>query len=123
MSTARSSSKLSSIALIAVLAAACMLPASAQAQQTAIVIIRSLTNPADYNVWFADCPAFNLNSGDPKGAACKLQAQQICKGGCSFASDSDDQPPLSLTFGISKYNPTCGWVWDPARRQYVYRCY
>jgi hypothetical protein len=110
------------IALAGALIGACTLPTTVEAQdEFGFLVIRSAKDPYAYYIWSADCAKINLTDSREQRLQCTLQRNECKPGTCKFDSRSDDQPPLPLVFGISSYNPTCGWVWDPYRRVYVAR--
>lgn len=96
--------------------------ASAQAQEFVFVVARSATDPNAYWIWSAECKNLNVKASKQDKVVCDLTLPQCKPGACKFETRSDDKPPLPLVFGISSYNPTCGWVWDPYKKAYVYRC-
>jgi hypothetical protein len=104
------------------LPACAMLPASATAQDyVTFVVVRSLKDYKDYEVFSAECVDFNVKeTTKPQKATCIMKVNACPPGNCKFDVKSTDLPPLSLTFGISAYNPTCGWVWDWVRQRYIF---
>jgi hypothetical protein len=74
-----------------------------------------------YYLWTADCGKFDLNAKEHNKLVCTLRRDECKPGSCKFDIKSDDEPPLSLVFGISRYNPECGWVWDKYKKVYVYK--
>lgn len=108
-----------SIALAAVLIAACV-PATVQPQEFAFLVVRSAKDAYAYNIWAADCGKVNLTTSDQK-VACTLSRRECKPEECPFSRKSDDAAPLPLIFGISTYNPTCGQMWDPYRKVWIYK--
>jgi hypothetical protein len=101
-------------------------PSTAVAQEFTVVIARDVKNPKDNYIWVvSDCTkgkSLNLKA-DTQTIECTLTRQECEPGNCKFEYKSDDQPPYPVTIGISSHNPTCGWVWDPYRYKYIYKCW
>jgi hypothetical protein len=91
-------------------------------------------------IWVAECQKFDAkNIAKPQSVSCTLTPSissntcEPCYSGdakkcsasnvCKFLVNSTDEPPMVLIFGRSKYNPTCGYVYDPMQGRYVYRCW
>jgi hypothetical protein len=97
------------------------MPTSPTAQDyVTFVVVRSLKDYKDYEVFTAECKDFKVKETKPQTLTCALKRNECDPGKCKFDVNSTDQPPLSLTFGISSYNPPCGWVWDWVRQKYVF---
>ena len=96
--------------------------ASATAQDYAtFVVVRSLKDPKEYYVYIADSCKPNINfKASQQPMNCTLKKNECDPGKCKFDTNSTDLPPLALTFGISSYNPPCGWVFNWATGRYVY---
>jgi hypothetical protein len=108
---------------VLLLAGACTsLPMSLSAQEAGFLVLRSLKNYKEFQVWTADCKGIKVPA--PKQTVQCTLTQQTCEAGkCPFEKQSDDQPPLALTFGQSTYNPTCAWVFNWTTWRYVYQCW
>lgn len=108
---------------IVIAAAICAIaPLSAMAQDFTVVVTRSAKNPKETYVWTANCAGLNVKSSK-QVLSCTLERQECSPGKCPFETNSTDQAPWPVVIGISSYNPTCGWVWDPFAYRYVYRCW
>jgi hypothetical protein len=108
----------------ALLTVCAVLPANVAAQEIAFVVVRYGQNYQDYELFtLTNCKQpFALAKAGAQ-VACTLQRNECEPGKCKFDVKSTDYPPLALTFGVSSFNPTCGWVWDPRRQKYIYvRC-
>ena len=117
----RSSSKWKAASLL-IAGASIILPSNVTAQDYAtFVVVRSLKNYREYEVFIAtDCkPGINLKAAQ-QPLSCTLKKQECDPGKCKFDVNSTDQPPLALTFGVSSYNPPCGWVFNWVTGRYVY---
>ena len=90
-------------------------------------------------IMLVDCGAkFDASASKPQQLTCTLTpatASNTCQpctdaakcggggGVCPFLNNSADQQPAMLLFGRSRYNPTCGYVYDPVLGRYVYKCW
>lgn len=108
----------------ALLAGSCAVgPGTAVAQEFTVVVSRNVNNPKDAYVWVvSSCKSFTLKAAKQE-IQCTLERLECDPGKCPFEYKSNDQPPFPVTIGISTTNPTCGWVWDPYRYKYIYRCW
>ncbi len=108
------------------LAGGCTLGAGTPvAQEFTVVVSRNVNNPKDAYVWVvSSCKSFTLKAAKQE-IQCTLERLECDPGKCPFEYKSTEanQPPFPVTIGISTTNPTCGWVWDPYRYKYIYRCW
>lgn len=106
------------------LAGACtLLPTNLAAQEVGFLVLRSAQNYKEFFLWTAHCPGINKSQYTEQKVQCVIERRICDVGKCPFERNSDDRPPLALTFGLSLYNPTCAWVYDWASYRYVYRCW
>lgn len=107
--------------------AALALDAAAQGKDVVFLVVQGeaapLPNKSNVTVFIAKCGPITATT---KEATCKLtrETKNVCDPkSCRFLVRSTDQPPTPLTFGRSRFNETCAWVWDPYSYQYTYECW
>lgn len=79
-------------------------------------------------IWAAFCDNINPASQTDQKIQCVLKRQR-----CSEKSGSRDCPflnratfdadPYPLVLGVSRWNPTCVWIFDPMRYEYTPWCW
>ena len=106
-------------------------PSTAVGQEYIVIIKTDAKNPKNNEIWVgADCTTFKITESTKEQPT--SQASQLCvfsrkecePGKCDFDKDknSKSEPPFPVTLGVTGYNPTCFWVWDPYRYKYIYIC-
>lgn len=106
------------ISFLALLPSAC-----AQGQEATFLVHRS-KDPKQTQIWIASCPNINLTAEREQKLTCTFARNKCKQGECKFTTTpSINEAPVPLVFGISRFNPTCVWVFDPMRFEYTAYCW